>query len=352
MTRSRNRAALARLNTVTEELEALDIKTTPAQVFSRLRQEQADLLNSTLLHELYFASLGGDGRTPTETIADAIARDFGSLERWRDEFIMLADALGGDAGWTPVLDTGARGATTTFAQRGIGDVLISWENDAYLALKEFGRTNTVVVPSISILAVPPVALVGGNVDAKGTRKPSRLLIRPRLRRSSPRKSSTGPSIGRAGSAMQVSGSWSTLVPLAPNGVTARCLTPFLRLLDRGTRYIAVGAEHAAIADSATHRIGSTGCALVRKRRSRRDSPAFERALTSEEAADGRTRSPRPGERHPLFALDVDLHAHDPCPLLSFRPEPDNEGPTAMYSKVRCVFAPPPSLPRRWRHRRA
>jgi superoxide dismutase, Fe-Mn family len=92
-------AALTRLNTVTEELEALDIKTTPAQVFGRLRQEQADLLNSTLLHELYFASLGGDGRTPTETIADAIARDFGSLERWRDEFIMLADALGGDTGW-------------------------------------------------------------------------------------------------------------------------------------------------------------------------------------------------------------------------------------------------------------
>src|SRR3954471_24177103 len=92
-------AALTRLNTVTEELEALDIKTAPAQVFGRLRQEQADLLNSTLLHELYFASLGGDGRTPTETIADAIARDFGSLERWRDEFIMLAEALGGDTGW-------------------------------------------------------------------------------------------------------------------------------------------------------------------------------------------------------------------------------------------------------------
>jgi superoxide dismutase, Fe-Mn family len=92
-------AALTRLNAVTEELEALDVKTTPAQVLSRLRQEQADLLNSTLLHELYFASLGGDGRIPTETMADTIARDFGSVECWREEFIMLAEALGGDAGW-------------------------------------------------------------------------------------------------------------------------------------------------------------------------------------------------------------------------------------------------------------
>src|SRR2546429_9744020 len=62
-------AALTRLNAVTEELEALDLGATPAQVLSRLRQEQADLLNSTLLHELYFASPGGDGRLPTEHMA-------------------------------------------------------------------------------------------------------------------------------------------------------------------------------------------------------------------------------------------------------------------------------------------
>jgi Fe-Mn family superoxide dismutase len=68
-------------------------------VISRLKQEQTGLLNSTLLHELYFASLGGDGRTLPETIAAAIARDFGSVDRWRDEFIALAEALGGDAGW-------------------------------------------------------------------------------------------------------------------------------------------------------------------------------------------------------------------------------------------------------------
>ena len=78
---------------------------------------------------------------------------------------------------TPVLDTGARGATTTFAQRGIGDVLISWENDAFLALKEFGEDKfEIVVPSISILAEPPVALVDGNVDAKGTRKAAQAYL--------------------------------------------------------------------------------------------------------------------------------------------------------------------------------
>src|SRR5437763_13631816 len=76
-------AALNRLNAVTAELETLDVKTTPAQVLSRLSREQTTLLNSTLLHELYFASLGGDGRTPSETIAGAIAGDFGSVARWR-----------------------------------------------------------------------------------------------------------------------------------------------------------------------------------------------------------------------------------------------------------------------------
>jgi sulfate transport system substrate-binding protein len=71
----------------------------------------------------------------------------------------------------PVLDTGARGSTTTFAERGIGDVLLAWENEAFLALEELGADKfEIIVPSLSILAEPPVALVDGNVDAKGTRK--------------------------------------------------------------------------------------------------------------------------------------------------------------------------------------
>lgn len=71
----------------------------------------------------------------------------------------------------PVLDTGARGSTTTFAQREIGDVLLAWENEAYLALDEFDADYfDIVVPPQSILAEPPVAVVDGNVDEKGTRK--------------------------------------------------------------------------------------------------------------------------------------------------------------------------------------
>ena len=71
----------------------------------------------------------------------------------------------------PVLDTGARGSTVTFAQKGLGDVLLAWENEAYLALDEFGADNfDVVYPPTSILAEPPVAVVDSNVDAKGTRK--------------------------------------------------------------------------------------------------------------------------------------------------------------------------------------
>jgi len=70
----------------------------------------------------------------------------------------------------PVLDTGARGAATTFVQRGLGDVLIAWENEAWLARKEFGaETFTIVYPSLSILAEPPVSLVDSVVDKKGTR---------------------------------------------------------------------------------------------------------------------------------------------------------------------------------------
>src|SRR5258705_1610979 len=92
-------AALNRLNSVTSELEALDVKTTSAQVISRLSREQTTLLNSTLLHELYFASLGGDGRSLPEPIASALDRDFGSVDRWRCEFIALAEALTGDSGW-------------------------------------------------------------------------------------------------------------------------------------------------------------------------------------------------------------------------------------------------------------
>lgn len=71
----------------------------------------------------------------------------------------------------PVLDSGARGSTTTFAQRGIGDVFLSWENEAFLAEKEFGKgTFEIVVPSLSILAEPPVTIVDKNVDKHGTRK--------------------------------------------------------------------------------------------------------------------------------------------------------------------------------------
>jgi sulfate/thiosulfate transport system substrate-binding protein len=71
----------------------------------------------------------------------------------------------------PVLDTGARGATTTFAQRGIGDVLLSWENEAQLALQEAGGDKfQVIYPPNSILAEPPVAVIDKNVDRHGTRK--------------------------------------------------------------------------------------------------------------------------------------------------------------------------------------
>lgn len=77
----------------------------------------------------------------------------------------------------PVLDTGARASTTTFAQRGLGDVLISWENEAFLVQQEFGADNfDIVVPSLSILAEPPVAVVEGNAKAKGNEEVAKAYL--------------------------------------------------------------------------------------------------------------------------------------------------------------------------------
>lgn len=78
----------------------------------------------------------------------------------------------------PVLDTGARGATTTFVQRGIGDVLLAWENEAFLAQEELGPDKfEIVVPRLSILAEPSVALVDRNVDRHGTREVAQAYLR-------------------------------------------------------------------------------------------------------------------------------------------------------------------------------
>ena len=91
----------------------------------------------------------------------AKAQDGGSDETARDYVTELYKHV-------PVLDTGARGSTTTFVQRGIGDVLLAWENEAYLALEELGPDAfDIVTPSVSILAEPPVALVPGNAERKG-----------------------------------------------------------------------------------------------------------------------------------------------------------------------------------------
>ncbi len=78
----------------------------------------------------------------------------------------------------PVLDTGARGSTSTFVQRRVGDVLLAWENEAFLALKEFGPDKLeIVVPSLSILAQPSVAVVDKVVDKKGTRTVAEAYLR-------------------------------------------------------------------------------------------------------------------------------------------------------------------------------
>jgi superoxide dismutase, Fe-Mn family len=90
--------ALRRLNAITEKLESLDHAKTPPYVLNGLKRDELIALNSTLLHELYFASMGGEGK-PTEAMAQVLARDFGTVDRWRGEFMTMAAGLAGGSGW-------------------------------------------------------------------------------------------------------------------------------------------------------------------------------------------------------------------------------------------------------------
>jgi len=90
--------AVRRLNAITDQLASLDFANTPGHVLNVLKREELAALNSTLLHELYFASLGGEGQ-PTKGITEVLARDFGSFDRWRAEFRAMGYALGGGSGW-------------------------------------------------------------------------------------------------------------------------------------------------------------------------------------------------------------------------------------------------------------
>ena len=90
--------ALRRLNAITEQLESLDYEKTPGHVINGLKRDEMTALNSTLLHELYFASMGGEGRV-TPPMSEALARDFGSAQKWRSQFSAMGYALGGGSGW-------------------------------------------------------------------------------------------------------------------------------------------------------------------------------------------------------------------------------------------------------------
>ena len=90
--------ALRRLNAISEQLASLDPAKTPPHVVNELKRDELIALNSTLLHELYFASLGGTGQ-PSDAMKETLARDFGSYFRWKDEFVAMANGLSGGSGW-------------------------------------------------------------------------------------------------------------------------------------------------------------------------------------------------------------------------------------------------------------
>jgi superoxide dismutase, Fe-Mn family len=92
-------AAVNRLNGLSEQLAKLDFAETPAATISALKREEHSVYNSTILHELYFEGLGEAPTRPSGVFAEALARDFGSLDRWRAEFAATGKALDGGAGW-------------------------------------------------------------------------------------------------------------------------------------------------------------------------------------------------------------------------------------------------------------
>jgi len=90
--------AVKRLNAITEQLAGLDYAKAPGFVINGLKREELIAANSMILHELYFAGLGDESR-PGAVLAEALARDFGSVERWRAEFVAMGKAQGGGSGW-------------------------------------------------------------------------------------------------------------------------------------------------------------------------------------------------------------------------------------------------------------
>ncbi len=90
--------AVKRLNAITGQLAALDFATAPVFVLNGLKREELIATNSMILHELYFDGLGAEGE-PDRPLQEAIARDFGSFDRWRVEFVAMGKAMGGGSGW-------------------------------------------------------------------------------------------------------------------------------------------------------------------------------------------------------------------------------------------------------------
>jgi superoxide dismutase, Fe-Mn family len=116
--------AVKRLNAITEQLTGLDYTKAPGFLIDGLKREELIAANSMILHEFYFAGLGPEESRPGSALADALARDFGSLERWRAEFVAMGKAEGGGSGWViltwdprdkRLVNAWAADHTTTFA---------------------------------------------------------------------------------------------------------------------------------------------------------------------------------------------------------------------------------------------
>ena len=91
--------AVKRLNAITAQLAGLDVASAPVFVINGLKREELIAANSMIIHELYFDGLGGEGGDPKGALAEALKKDFGSVDRWKAEFVAMGKALGGGSGW-------------------------------------------------------------------------------------------------------------------------------------------------------------------------------------------------------------------------------------------------------------
>ena len=163
--------ALRRLNAIAAQLEAADFAKLPGFTLNGLKREELIAHNSVILHELYFASIGGDGRDPGG-FAEVLTRDFGSVDRWKAEFAAMGRALGGGSGWVLLTYVPREGKLVNQYASDHSQSLAS--GIPILALDMYEHAYHIdLVPTLPPTSIPSCAISTGRAWRRATRAPQR-----------------------------------------------------------------------------------------------------------------------------------------------------------------------------------